>query len=115
MRNVGPGFRAMRSAIFRASSISVSCGTTRDTSPQASASAASIASPVNDISAAFDMPTARGSSHAPPSPGTMPTRTKLSAKVARSDAMRMSHMQVRSQPAPMAGPFTAAIVGTSRL
>ena len=70
---------------------------------------------MNAISAAFDMPTTRGSSQAPPSPGIRPTLTKLSANDAFSDAMRMSHMHVRSQPAPIAGPLTAAIVGTSRL
>ena len=114
MRSAGPGFAAMRAASARASSISFSPGTTFDTSPQASASAASIVSPVNAISAAFDMPTARGSSHAPPSPGMMPSFTKLSANFARSPAMRMSHMHARSQPAPIAGPLTAAMVGTSR-
>ncbi|GAO25808.1 enoyl-CoA hydratase [Alicycliphilus sp. B1] len=45
----------------------------------------------------------------------MPTRTKLSAKVAVSAAMRMSHIQVRSSPAPMAGPLTAQITGTSEV
>ncbi|MNT73072.1 hypothetical protein D3C72_2117350 [compost metagenome] len=71
--------------------------------------------PVSDNSAARDMPITRGSSQAPPSPGMMPTFTKLSANLALSDATRRSHMQVRSRPAPTAGPFTAAIVGTSRL
>ena len=33
--------------------------------------------------------------------------------LALSPATRMSHMQARSQPAPMAGPFTAATIGTS--
>jgi hypothetical protein len=60
------------------------------------------------------MPTTRGSSQAPPSPGTMPTLMKLSAKLAFSEAMRMSHMQATSSPRPMAGPFTAATVGASQ-
>ena len=38
---------------------------------------------------------------------------KLSAKLAADEAMRMSHMQARSQPAPTAGPLTAAMLGTS--
>ena len=38
-----------------------------------------------------------------------------SAKIALSEAIRMSHIHARSQPAPIAAPFTAAIVGTSRL
>ena len=59
------------------------------------------------------MPTARGSNQAPPSPGTIPSWMKLSAKLARVEAMRMSHMQARSQPAPTAGPLTAAMVGIS--
>jgi len=105
----------MRSASWRACASNWSCGTTRETRPQASASAAAMASPVNDISSARDMPTTRGSSHAPPSPGTMPTLMKLSAKLACSEAMRISHMQARSQPAPMAAPLTAAMVGTSML
>ena len=68
---------------------------------------------MKDISIAFDRPTTRGSSHAPPSPGIRPTRMKLSAKSALVEAMRMSHMQARSQPAPTAGPLTAAMLGTS--
>ena len=43
-----------------------------------------------------------------------PTRMKLSANSALSAAIRMSHMRERSQPAPTANPFTAAIDGTSR-
>ena len=54
----------------------------------------------------------RGSSQAPPSPATMPTFTKLSAKRAVLDAMRRSHMQARSLPAPIAGPLIAAMMGT---
>ncbi len=38
---------------------------------------------------------------------------KLSAKLAFVEAMRMSHMQARSLPAPTAGPLTAAMLGTS--
>ncbi len=51
----------------------------------------------------------------PSIPGINPTDTKVSPKRAFSLAIRMSHMQVRSQPAPMAGPFTAAMAGTSSL
>ena len=53
-----------------------------------------------NILGCLDRPT-RGSNQAPPSPGTMPTRTKLSANVAFSDAIRISHMQLRSRPAPI--------------
>ena len=105
----------MRWANASASSNNASGATTRDTRPQRSASAASMASPVSAISAAFDAPTTRGSSQQPPSPGTMPSLTKLSAKRAVLAAMRMSHMQARSLPAPMAGPLTAAMIGTARV
>src|SRR5690606_6453955 len=88
-------------------------GTTLDTKPQASASFAFSVSTVNDISAALEAPTTLGNSQAPPSPDTSPSLTKLSANVAVSAAIRISHMQVRSKPAPTAGPFTAAMVGTS--
>lgn len=56
-------------------------------------------------------PTARGSSRAPPSPGTMPTLTKLSANNAAVEAIRRSHINARSNPAPIAAPLTAAMVG----
>jgi hypothetical protein len=91
-------------------------GTTRETRPQAQRlGGVDRASPVKLSSAAL-----RHAHHARQQPGAavardQPTRTKLSAKLALSDAMRMSHMQVRSQPAPMAAPLTAAMVGTSRL
>ncbi|MNZ88017.1 hypothetical protein D3C78_1068980 [compost metagenome] len=113
MRITTPGLAAILTARALASSMSCSGATTRDTRPQSRAWAALMASPVKAISAARARPTARGSSQAPPSPGTMPTRTKLSAKVAVSEAMRMSHMQVRSRPAPIAGPLMAQITGTS--
>ncbi len=71
-------------------------------------------SPVNAIRLAVGRPITRGSNQAPPSPGTMPTLTKLSAKMALSEEMRMSAMHARSSPAPMAGPLTAAMTGRSR-
>ena len=43
----------------------------------------------------------------------MPSLTKLSANAAFSEAIRMSHIVARSQPAPTAGPLTAAMMGTS--
>ena len=81
--------------------------------PHSSALAALMGSPVKDISLARACPMTLGKNHAPPSPGMMPTFTKLSAKIAFSDAIRMSHIMARSHPAPMAGPFTAAMMGTS--
>ena len=73
-----------------------------------------MASPVNIISAALARPTARGRKYAPPSPGTMPILMKLEASFAPCAAMRMSHMQARSSPAPMAWPLIAAMVGSSQ-
>ncbi|BAR47305.1 hypothetical protein Maq22A_1p38385 (plasmid) [Methylobacterium aquaticum] len=99
---------AIRSASRRLAAISSGPGTTYETSPQASASCAETASPVSAILQAFDQPTIRGSSQAPPSPGMVPIFTKLSAKRAVSARMRRSHMQARSLPAPIAGPLTAA-------
>ena len=43
-----------------------------------------------------------------------PSFTKLSANTAAVDAIRKSHIATRSQPAPIAEPFTAAIMGTSQ-
>jgi hypothetical protein len=55
----------------------------------------------------------RGISHAPPSPGNMPSFRNGTPKLAVSDAMRMSASPAMSQPSPMAGPFTAATNGIS--
>ncbi|SLJ41772.1 Uncharacterised protein [Mycobacteroides abscessus subsp. abscessus] len=114
IRSTCGGFAATRSARACAAGSSSASGTTRETKPHSSAVAASIASPVNAISLARAMPTARGNSQAPPSPGINPTLTKLSANTALCAAIRMSHISARSQPAPMAGPFTAAMVGISQ-
>jgi hypothetical protein len=55
----------------------------------------------------------RGSNHAPPSPEISPSVTKLSANTAERPATLLSHMHVKSQPAPIVGQFTAAITRTS--
>ena len=70
---------------------------------------------MNVISNALDIPTARGKNQAPPSPETSPTRAKLSANFALRAAIRMSHIVAKSKPAPIAAPFTAAMMGASRL
>ena len=54
------------------SSKSLSAGTTRETSPAFSASAASTIRPVRHQSIAFALPTARGSRCVPPKPGIVP-------------------------------------------
>ncbi|MNT37119.1 hypothetical protein D3C72_1732390 [compost metagenome] len=104
----------MRPANERASAINVSCAHTCSTSPHSRALTALMVSPVKDIRLALGTPMIRGSNQAPPSPGTIPRRTKLSANTAEVDAKRISHMQARSRPAPIAGPLTAAITGMSR-
>ena len=60
-------------AAASASSISLSAGTTRETRPARSASAASIMRPVSTMSIAFALPTARGRRCVPPAPGMMPS------------------------------------------
>ena len=59
---------------FSASSNSLSLGTTRLTRPLRSASAASIMRPVNTISIALALPTARVSRCVPPEPGMIAER-----------------------------------------
>jgi len=113
MRSTSGGWRQMRAASMRASSIKVAPGTTRLTRPQASAVAASIVSPVKNNSAARAWPMVRGRIQAPPSPGTNPILRNVAPKIALSAAMRRSARQATSLPRPMAGPFTAAIIGTS--
>src|SRR3546814_2162031 len=44
----------------------------------------------------------------------MPTLMKLHANFALSAAMRISQVQARSQPRPIAWPLTAAIIGISQ-
>ncbi len=71
-------------ASARAASSSSASGTTCETRPIRSASAASMVSPVRVSSAALEKPTIRCSSQAPPSPGMIPSLTKLSANFALS-------------------------------
>ncbi len=104
IRRACGGFLTMRSASACAWVSRSSCGTTRLTMPHCSAVAASMRSPVKVISAARSWPMARGRNQLPPSPGIRPSCTKLSAKDARSEAIRMSHIIARSQPAPIGGP-----------
>ena len=57
-------------------------------------------------------PTARSSIQGCPPPGWMPMRANRASKRADSPAMRTSQQSARLKPAPTAGPFTAAIVGS---
>ena len=95
------GLAAMRSAIAMVSSITLSCGTTLFTSPSSAASFASQRRPVKISSFAFWMPTRRGSRwHAPP-PGKNPCVVSGNEKIARSEAMLMSHWSTSSKPPAM--------------
>src|ERR1019366_10771785 len=56
-------------------------------------------------------PTARSSIQVCPPPGWRPIRAKRESNRADSPAMRTSQHKARLNPAPTAGPFTAATVG----
>ncbi|MOA29600.1 hypothetical protein D3C78_1506250 [compost metagenome] len=102
---------AMRVAASTASSIRFAAGTTRDTRPARSASAASIMRPVRTRSMAFALPTARVSRCEPPMPGMTPRVISGWPNFAVSEAMIKSHIIASSQPPPSAKPETAAITG----
>ena len=101
----------MVSATFIASSIRFAAGTTRATSPDFSASAASIMRPVKIISIALALPTARVSRCVPPIPGMTPSLISGWPNLALSAAMMTSHCMASSQPPPSAKPATAATIG----
>ena len=87
----------------------------RETSPERSASAASIMRPVRHISIAFALPTARVSRCVPPAPGMTPSLISGWPNLALSAARMKSHIIASSQPPPSAKPATAAIIGLRRL
>ncbi len=58
-------------------------------------------------------PTAFGSRYVAAMPGFIPSLTKGAPSLAPSAAYRMSQARARQRPAPIAGPLTAAMVGTS--
>ncbi|MNX99349.1 hypothetical protein D3C86_1317920 [compost metagenome] len=92
----------MASAAAKASSSSLSAGTTRDTSPARSASAASIMRAVRHRSIALALETARGRRWVPPAPGMVPSLTSGWPNFALSAARMMSHIIASSQPPPSA-------------
>jgi hypothetical protein len=67
--------RRIAAAVFSASSMSVACGTTRETMLHWSARAASMGSPVSSISSAMPAPQMFTSRTVPPSPWWKPRRT----------------------------------------
>ena len=93
---------AILAAAFSASSSRSAAGTTRDTRPQRSASAASIIRPVRHMSIAFDLPTKRVSRCEPPMPGMTPSVISGWPNLAVSAAMMKSHIMASSQPPPSA-------------
>ena len=103
------------SAIARAQSMtrgmSSWCGTTSVTSPMRSAVAASITWPVMDIRRARAPPTTSGSRAVMPARGRIPTLACVSAKMARSDAIRKSQPSASSSPPVNVAPLTAPMTG----
>ena len=86
-------------------------GTTRETRPPSSASAAPNTRPVATHSMAREMPTTRGRNQVEAASGTSPRRVKTNPNRALCAAMRMSIGSVIVTPMPTAGPLTAAITG----
>ncbi len=91
---------AIFSAIRSVSSIRSLAGTTRDTSPERSASAASMIRPVRIMSIALALPTARGSRCVAPMPGRMPSVISGWPNFAESAATTMSQIMASSAPPP---------------
>src|SRR5579885_3269219 len=88
-----------------------SAGTTRETRPLRSASAAAIMRPVSTMSMAFALPTKRVRRCVPPEPGMTPSVISGWPNLAVSAAMTVSHIMATSQPPPSAKPATAATIG----
>jgi hypothetical protein len=93
---------AMRVATFTASSTRSSEGTMRLTSPERSASSASIIRAVSTISMALDLPTKRVRRWVPPEPGMTPRLISGWPNLAPSPARMKSHIMASSQPPPSA-------------
>ncbi|CFR82467.1 Uncharacterised protein [Mycobacterium tuberculosis] len=98
-------------AVALASVSKSSAGTTRETRPLRSASAASMVRPVRMRSIALALPIARVSRWEPPMPGSTPSFISGCPNFAVSAAISTSHIIASSQPPPSAYPATAAIVG----
>mmetsp|Transcript_12457 Transcript_12457/g.50101 ORF Transcript_12457/g.50101 Transcript_12457/m.50101 type:complete len:241 (-) Transcript_12457:150-872(-) len=111
MATEGCDLVAMSAAISTALLTSSSTGYTRATNPAASASSASIMTPVRHISIALDLPTARTSRCVPPAPGMMPRLISGWPNLALAPATMRSHIIASSQPPPSAKPLTAAMMG----
>ena len=107
------GMAATVAAISWARATSVSCGTTSTTKPQSRAVSASMKSPVKLMRRARSIPTSWGRRIVSPPPGMTPTRAWVSAKRARSDAMRKSQHRASSRPPVTVGPLMAPMIGVA--
>ena len=106
----GP-LEAIAAATWTAASSSSAGGTTRLTTPWASASSARSTRPASTTSAASERPTVRGSSWVPPAPGSRPRPVSGRPKRAVWEATMMSHIRASSKPPPRQWPLTAATTG----
>ena len=105
------GIAAMVAAISRAWASRESWATTSTTRPQSRAVSASMKSPVKLIRRARSIPMSWGRRMVSPPPGITPTRAWVSAKRARSDAMRKSQDRASSRPPVTVGPLIAPMTG----
>ena len=113
-RTARGAFSAMVPARARASSISLSAGTTRLISPRASARWASMGSPVRASSRAMAGGIRLGSRMRPPAPAIRPRLTSGIPKVASSTATTRSQESMISHPPARADPLTAAMRGLAK-
>ncbi len=112
-RTARGAFSAISAASWWAAGRRASCATTWSTRPIVRASSAFRRRPVRNMSAASCLPTRRGRVWVRPKPGWKPSLVKLAAKRASGVAIRKSAMSARPRPAPMAAPWTAAMMGSS--
>ena len=114
-RSTSGDLSAIFSASANVSSISASGSTTRFASPSATASSAPMGAPENIISLARQSGIWRIRRCEPPAPGKSPRLISGTPIFAAEESTRMSVESISSAPPPRAKPFTAAIVGFSRV
>mmetsp|Transcript_14448 Transcript_14448/g.41193 ORF Transcript_14448/g.41193 Transcript_14448/m.41193 type:complete len:222 (-) Transcript_14448:144-809(-) len=103
---------SMAEASSRQAPRSPSAGTTRATSPQLRAVAASTSCPARRVSAACCWPTARGRNHeVPHSPPLRPILSIAGTNRQVSAATRTSAASARAIPPPTAAPLMPAMIG----
>lgn len=104
---------AMRSAASRARGNTSSAAAARLARPSWAASSPPTSRPVNNRSRAAAMPTTCGSDQVVAIPGCRPSAVKGTPTLAVRAMKRRSQASATANPAPMAAPLIAAIVGTS--